>query len=53
VFYRFLDLKEETMSICEDSEDIDRDDLLVKLQQLSHFDERTVQFVEVSSSASL
>lgn len=43
----FLELKEETLSICDDVEDPDRDTALKKLQQFSHFDDRTVQFIEV------
>jgi len=35
------------MSICQDAEDQERDDALFKIQQLSHFDDRTVQYVEV------
>ena len=35
------------MSICQDDEDQERDDILFKIQQLSYFDDRTVQYVEV------
>ena len=37
------------MSICDESEDPERDDTLVKLQQFSNFDDRSVQFVEVNA----
>lgn len=46
-FYRFLELKEETLSICDNVEDPGRDTALKKLQQFSQFDDRTVQFIEV------
>ena len=36
------------MSICGDSEDAERDDVLNNLQQFSHVDDRTIQFVEVN-----
>ena len=36
------------MLICTDSEDGERDKILSNLQQFSNFDDRTVQFVEVS-----
>ena len=49
--YRFRGLREETMSICDDVEDTERDDALSNLQQLSHFDDRTVQFIEVNRYA--
>ena len=39
------------MSICDDCEDPERDDALSNLQQFSHFDDRTIQFVEVHLSA--
>ncbi|XP_065896232.1 uncharacterized protein [Dysidea avara] len=42
----FIKLQVETTSICRDNEDQERDDLLFKIQQLSHFDDRTVQYVE-------
>lgn len=42
----FLGLREETMLICDDSEDPERDDVLNNLQQFSHVDDRTLQFVE-------
>ena len=47
LIYRFLGLREETISICNDPEDLERDDALSNLQQFSHFDDRAVQFVEV------
>lgn len=39
------------MLICDDSEDPERDDVLNNLQQFSHVDDRTLQFVEVNLSA--
>lgn len=48
--YRFLEIKKETMSICNDAEDADRDNVLSDLQQFSNFDDRSVQFIEVTSA---
>ena len=39
------------MSICDDSEDPERDNVLNNLQQFCHVDDRTIQFVEVNLSA--
>lgn len=38
------------MSICNDAEDADRDNVLSDLQQFSNFDDRSVQFIEVTSA---
>jgi len=41
------------MSICTDPIDQERDDILSKIKQLSHFDDRTVQYVEVLTNMHL
>ena len=35
------------MSICNEAEDLERDNLLIDLKQFSQVDDRTIQFVEV------
>ena len=45
--YRYLGLKDETMSISNEAEDLERDNVLIDLKQFCHLDDRTIQFVEV------
>ena len=51
VVYRYLCLKDETMSICNEAEDLERDNILIELKYFSNFDDRSIQFVEVNATA--
>ena len=36
------------MSICNEAEDLERDNILIELKYFSNFDDRSIQFVEVN-----